>query len=975
MKTSRHILKYTFLSILISIFFSACGGGGGGGSTSTTTTTDSSSSSSSSSVASATTLSIVASDGYIYNSTMSCDKGIATLNSDNLTFTINTLTPGNCEISGGSHLVNGKYITNQSKLGVYIDNGASGEKRYATPLTTLVSKAIQKGTSQTLAKKKVASLMGINPNNSSDIDTLLYGDPTKLDQLNFNGSGNDFEAKKARNGIVALYTMMEHFSSAGASESELNNALTSILNKISDSINTPSEELNTTTLIDDIKDDLNTSTLTVQFTKIQQLLQAQETKLLSNTAAYSDFENLVDDVLEVSNSLESATSSSDANTSIGSSFDTMLDKVIAENNTSTSSSDTSSLTYPIVDTAQTKCYDSTTGSEIPCSAHGYDADYNGSTPSYTLNSAGTILTDNVTGLMWTKSSDLDGNGNVTDAGDKLSFNNAVEYCSNLTLGGYDDWRLPDIKTLYSLIMFTGEDPSSYSRTDTSSLVAFLDKHFDWAFGDQDAGERIIDGQYATTTKYVSTTMNGDETMFGVNFVDGRIKGYPINMGNSEKLFYVLCTRGNKQYGENNFTDNGDSTITDNATALMWQQNDTQSSNYEDAISYCEDSTLAGYSDWRVPNVKELQSIVDYSKSPDTSNSAAINPLFNATSFTNENGVTDWGYYWSSTTHATANSGKSGAYVSFGRALGYMNNTIMDVHGAGAQRSNAKMSENDMGASTATDYNGNTFYYKGPQGDIIRIDNMVRCVRDTSVQSVSDGYILFSTMGDKNTYLLNTDKSIVKTYTSTYNASSSSYLTSNYTLLRAGLTNNAKTGTFSSGGAVGGIIEELDSNSNVIWSYTSDSDQATLHHDFKQIDDNTILALAWELKSYNGNDYWNEKVLKIDKSSKSVIWSWSAMDNGSIYPTSSSKDYIHFNSIDYKNGKILLSSRALNKIIEVNESSKAITKEYTANNTLNGQHDASYLDNGDILVFNNNDSNGNSSVLELDGNDNYNATKN
>jgi hypothetical protein len=382
--------------------------------------------------------------------------------------------------------------------------------------------------------------------------------------------------------------------------------------------------------------------------------------------------------------------------------------------------------YKVVDTNQSKCYDSSSGAEATCSDTGYDADYSGNQPSYTTSSS--IVTDNITGLMWTQSSDLDGDGNTTDADDKRSYSDAISYCSNLSLGGYDDWNLPNIKTLYSLILFTGQDPSSYTGTDTSGLETFLDSSFSEAFGDQSQDERLIDGQYATRTKYVSTTMSGDETLFGVNFVDGRIKGYPTTMNNSDKTFYVLCVRGDDYYGLNNFQDNGDETISDLATNLMWQKGDSQSSNFEDAISTCESATTGSHSDWRLPNVKELQSIVDYSRSPDTTSSAALNAIFDATSFTNEEGETDWGYYWSSTTHATnSGDGSAGSYVSFGRALGYMNGSILDVHGAGAQRSNSKVSESD-GTTQGSGING-TFYYHGPQGDIIRIDNMVRCVRD------------------------------------------------------------------------------------------------------------------------------------------------------------------------------------------------------------------------------------------------------
>ena len=387
--------------------------------------------------------------------------------------------------------------------------------------------------------------------------------------------------------------------------------------------------------------------------------------------------------------------------------------------------------YAIVDTGQQRCYDSR--GEIPyprqgAPFYGQDAQYVANPPRYKDNGDGTV-SDLVTGLTWQK-----------DPGEKkMTFRQAVAGASKCAAGGHHDWRLPTIKELYSLILFTGTDPNPRDA-DPARLRPFIDADaFVFKYGDPQRGERIIDSQYATCTKYVSTTMRGDETMFGVNFADGRIKGYGLgrHRGRGEKTFCLMYVRGNADYGRNDFHDNGDGTITDGATGLVWMRVDSGHLkagrtgdgrlNWPEALQWAEDLTFAGHSDWRLPSVKELQSIVDYARSPDTTNSAAIDPIFKVSIIKNEGGKPDAPCCWSGTTHATPPGGSTAAYVAFGRAVGWMRDrrsgqyALLDVHGAGSQRSDPMVGDPSRFPRG-----------RGPQGDVIRIYNHVRCVRGGGV---------------------------------------------------------------------------------------------------------------------------------------------------------------------------------------------------------------------------------------------------
>ena len=154
--------------------------------------------------------------------------------------------------------------------------------------------------------------------------------------------------------------------------------------------------------------------------------------------------------------------------------------------------------------------------------------------------------------------------------------------------------------------------------------------------------------YLVESEYQNEQVQGDPAWI-VNDWTGHIKA----MSGSR---FVRCVSGD-EYGINDFVDNGDGTVTDNATGLMWAQDDNgEAIDWEDALAYAEDATIAGYDDWRLPNTKELQSIADYSgvfPAMDTS-------VFNLTELTNVVYDTDTGDeiatqvtypgYWTSTSN-------------------------------------------------------------------------------------------------------------------------------------------------------------------------------------------------------------------------------------------------------------------------------------------------------------------------------------
>jgi hypothetical protein len=385
------------------------------------------------------------------------------------------------------------------------------------------------------------------------------------------------------------------------------------------------------------------------------------------------------------------------------------------------------LPYTVTHTGQSKCYDDRGRIITPAPGDpffGQDADFPNNPMSFADLGDGTVA-DRQTGLIWTK------------APVECTYHHAAELAAKCRTGGHTDWRVPSVKELYSLMDFRGGSGFSPMRPYLDTSV------FEFRFGDTTRGLREIDAQYWSSTIYVGTTMNNDPTVFGVNFADGRIKGYPRDRHPVEGAMkrFTRFVRGNTAYGTNNFVADSSDTITDRATGLMWARADAgKAMNWCDALAYASASRLAGFSDWRLPSAKELQSLVDYSRAPDSADPArrspAIDPLFNCSD--------PESYFWSATTHFETPGpllGTQAVYVCFGRSLGTLppppgrtpppagaprppapakvRGDFINVHGAGAQRSDPK-----SGDPADPEYRSGF----GPQGDDIRILNHVRLVR-------------------------------------------------------------------------------------------------------------------------------------------------------------------------------------------------------------------------------------------------------
>jgi len=278
---------------------------------------------------------------------------------------------------------------------------------------------------------------------------------------------------------------------------------------------------------------------------------------------------------------------------------------------------------PLTDTGQTHCYD-LQGNVITCPIigqplYGQDAQYLGAAPKFQENGNGTI-TDLNTGLIWRKeTADTNGDGSI-NLSDKTNWWNAKNYCENLNFAGFSDWQLPTIFVLQSIY--------DYGRAYPPAVVNPIFE--------------VRDNYYWSSTPDINNSDQAWEV--------GPNGGIGVNP--KTRLDYIRCVRGQKPAVNNPYVDYDDGTIGDKRTGLVWQQSTVDMNDdgriapgddkikWQTALNYCESLSLAGRSDWRLPNIRELLSIVDI-----TRYLPSIDPIFNSSN----------GGHWSSTTGAENSS--------------------------------------------------------------------------------------------------------------------------------------------------------------------------------------------------------------------------------------------------------------------------------------------------------------------------------
>lgn len=222
-----------------------------------------------------------------------------------------------------------------------------------------------------------------------------------------------------------------------------------------------------------------------------------------------------------------------------------------------------------------------------------------------------VVVDQVTGLQWQQAAPAD----------KLAAAAADAYCAELTLSGYDDWRLPTRIELVSLVDFT--------RSPAIDSEQFPD----------------VSGNFWTSSR--TAKVSNPQRYWQVSFTNGGTLTSSEAVGSR-----VRCVRSEiaAEGPVARYLFEGQSpneVVTDAATGLSWQRTlDSKQYSFAEAEAYCSELSVAG-GGFRVPSMKELQTLVDERKNEPPAIDATAFPATPAMGFwwTSSKSVNDAGAAW------------------------------------------------------------------------------------------------------------------------------------------------------------------------------------------------------------------------------------------------------------------------------------------------------------------------------------------
>jgi hypothetical protein len=155
----------------------------------------------------------------------------------------------------------------------------------------------------------------------------------------------------------------------------------------------------------------------------------------------------------------------------------------------------------------------------------------------------------------------------------------------------------------------------------------------------------------------------------------------------------------------------------------------------------------------------------------------------------------------------------------------------------------------------------------------------------------DGLTLLAPLNSKDIHLVDLDGAVVHTWKTQQVPGAATYLLESGHLLRCG--QEEKNPRFH-GGGLGGRIQELDWDGNVVWEYELAGADLTQHHDVKRLPNGNLLLIAWEFHSADearahGRDadqvtdegLWSDVVIEIHPTlpkGGDVVWKWRAWDH-------------------------------------------------------------------------------------------------